>query len=213
MTIFVENLLSREVLNAFRNQLVEFQLYEDFLPPIFLILKSSKINPEAIFPKIVVEKCEIDIELLNSQIQSFNFQDPKEFLENSPFPKQEEIVLRFDLQIEDDYDFKYKTEEIVSGFNIEDTTNKLVIEGLEEKIIHHVFYDPIADYMEIIFSSSLHTCFLYEDQIHQKFPLHIIFFIMKTHDKVILPSLMTSSQIIHSFLQLLDWLHWHFCIT
>ena len=74
---------------------------------------------------------------MHSQIQSYNFRDPKEFLENIPSPKKEEIVLPFDLQIEDDYSFKENTEEIVSGFNIEDTTNQLVIEGLEAQIIHH----------------------------------------------------------------------------
>ena len=134
-------------------------------------------------------------------------------MENLPFPKQEEIILPFRLHIDDDYAFKYKTEEIVSGFNIKDTTNQIVIEDLEAQIMHHAFDDPIADYMEIIFRSSLQTCFLYEDQINYKLPLHIISLIMKTHDQVRLQSLKTSSQIIHSFLQLLDWLHWHFCIT
>ena len=103
---------------------------------------------------------------MHSQIQSYNFQDPKEFLENVPSQKQEEIVLPFNLHIEDDYAFKYKTGEIVSRFNIKDTTTQLVIEDLEALIIHHDFDDPIANYMEIIFSSILKTCFLYEDQIH-----------------------------------------------
>ena len=76
-------------------------------------------------------------------------------MENLPSPKQKEIVLPFDLQIEDYYTFMYKSEEIVLGFNIKDTTNQLVIEDLEALIIHHDFDDPIANYMEIIFSSSL----------------------------------------------------------
>ena len=134
-------------------------------------------------------------------------------MENLPSPKQEEIVLPFDLRIEDDYSFKHKTEEIVSRFNIKYTTNQLVIESLEAQIIHYAFDDPIANYMENIFSSSLQTYVLYEDQIYQQFPLHIISLIMKTHDQVMLPSLMKISQIIHSLLQLLDWLHWKFCIT
>ena len=134
-------------------------------------------------------------------------------MENIPSPKQEEIVLHFDLQIEDDYYFKYNTEEIVSGFNIKNKTNQLVIESIEALSIHYDFDDPIENYMETIFSSSLQTCFLYEDQIYQQFPLHVISLIMKTHDQVILPSLIKISQIIHSLLQLLDWLHWKFCIT
>ena len=121
--------------------------------------------------------------------------------------------MAFWLAVEDDYSFKHKIEEIVLGFNIKNTTNQLVIESLEAQFIHYAFDDPIKNYMQTVFSSSLQTCFIYEDQIYQKFPFHIIYLIMKTHDQVILPSLMTRSQIIDSFLQLLDWLHWHFCIT
>ena len=108
MTRFVENLLSSEVLNAFKNQLSEFQLDEDFLEVVFLILKSRKFSPEArtCFLEIVVEWYETGIELLNSQIQSYNFWDPKEFLENLPSPKQEEIVLPLDLHVEGDCAFK-----------------------------------------------------------------------------------------------------------
>jgi len=47
------------------------------------------------------------------------------------------------------------------------TTDQLVIEGVEANIIHYAFVDPIADYMEALFSSSFQTCFLYKDQIHQ----------------------------------------------
>ena len=87
-------------------------------------------------------------------------------MENIPSPKQEEAVLPLDLHIEDDYAFEYKTEDVVSRFNTKDTTDQLVIEGLEENIIHHAFIDPIADYMEDIFSSNFQTCTLYKDQIH-----------------------------------------------
>ena len=78
-------------------------------------------------------------------------------MENLPSPKQEEIVLPFDLQIDENYFFKYKTKivELESGFNLEDTTNeiihdRLIIKGLKANIINHVFIDPIPDYMEII---------------------------------------------------------------
>ena len=88
-------------------------------------------------------------------------------MENLPSPKQEEIVLPFDLQIENNYDFKYKTKKIISWSNIQNTTEQLVIEGLEAQIIHYAFDDPIENYIETIFSSSLQTCFIYEDQIYQ----------------------------------------------
>ena len=68
---------------------------------------------------IISENYENEIKLLRSQIQSYNFRNPKEFFENIPSPKQEEIVLSFDLHTEDDYSFKYKTEEIVSRINIQ----------------------------------------------------------------------------------------------
>ena len=87
-------------------------------------------------------------------------------MENLPSPKQEEIVLPFDFQFEDDYSFKHKNEEMVSRINIQNTTEQLVIEGLEAQIIHYDFDDPIENYMETIFSSSRQTFFLYEDQIH-----------------------------------------------
>ena len=75
---------------------------------IFLILKLRKFSPEAkkCFLEIVVERYETSIELLNSQIQSYNFWDPKEFLESIPSLKQEEILLPLDLHIEDDYAFE-----------------------------------------------------------------------------------------------------------
>ena len=168
MTSFVVDLLSRKDLNSFRNQLSEFQLNGDFLEAVFLILESRKFCPEAkkCFLEVVFERYENGIELLNSQIQSYTFRDPKEFFENIPSPKQEEIVLPFDLHIADDYSFEYKIEDVVSRFNTEDKIDQLVIEGLEANIIHHAFIDPIADYIEDLFSSNFQTCTLYKDQIH-----------------------------------------------
>ena len=161
---------------------------------------------------LVSEKYENEIKLLHSQIQSYNLRDPKKFLQNLPSPNHEEIVLPFDLQIEDNYAFKSKTEEVVLGFSIEDTTDKLDIEGLEETIILYAFVDTIADYMEVLLNSNSLTCFLYEDQIHQQWPLYITILIMWVHDQIMLLILLTISQAVHLFLQLLDWLHWHFCI-
>ena len=133
-------------------------------------------------------------------------------MENLPSPKQEEIVLPLDSHIEYDGAFKYQTEDVVSRFNIEDTTNQLVIEGLEANILHHAFIDPIVYYMEVLFSSIFQTCILYKDKIHQQFPLHIITLVMRTHNQVILLIFLTSSQVVHQFLMLLDSLHCHYCI-
>lgn len=149
MTRFVAELLSSNVLNAFKNQLSKFQFDEDFLEVVFPILKSRKFRPDArtCFLDIVIERYEIGIELLNSKIQSYNFWDPKEFWGSLPSPKQEEIVLPLELHIEDDCAFKYQAEDVVSRFNTKDRTDQIVMEGLEEKFLHHAFIDPVADYM------------------------------------------------------------------
>ena len=157
MTGFVENLSFDEILNEFRDELSKLQFDEDFLRDFFLLFKSRKCSPQVKkwLLDLISENYENEIKLLDSQIQSYNFQDPKEFLENIPSPKQEEIVLPFDMQIDDDYVFEYKTGNVDAWFNIMNRTNKLVIEGLEAQIIHYAFDDPIANYMETIFSSSL----------------------------------------------------------
>jgi hypothetical protein len=159
--------------------------------------------------ELFAERLEKDIELLNTQIQSYSFQHPKQFFENLQSPKPKEIVLPVDVQIDGDYVFKYKTEVVVAGFNFEDATDQLVIEDLEANIMHHALIDPIADYMEVHVSLSFQTCILYKDQICQQFPFHIT----RTHNQGILRISLTSNQVVHLFLQLLDWLHWHFCIT
>ena len=215
MTGFVENLSFDEILNEFRDELSKLQFDDYFLRAFFLLFKSRKCSPQVKkwLLDIISENYENEIKLLHSQIQSYNFRNPKEFFENLPSPKQEEIVLSFDLHIEDDYSFKHKTEEISSWTNIHNSIEQLVIEGLEVNNIHHPFIDPISDYMENLLSPNLQTCFIYEDQIYQKLPFHILSLIIKAHDHNILPILITSNQVIHLFLQLLDWLHWHFCIT
>ena len=101
---------------------------------MFLILKSRKIYPKgkSCFLDLVVEKFEKAIELLDFHIQSYNFQDPKQFLENIPSPKQEEIILPFDLHIDENNVFEYKTETVVveSGLNLEDTTDEIIHDQL-----------------------------------------------------------------------------------
>ena len=148
-----------------KDEILDFQFDEDFLKVIFLIFKSRKFSPQVKkwLLDIISENYETEIKLLHSQIQSYNFWNPKEFFENLPSPKKEEIVISFDLHIEDDYSSKHKTKEIVSWSNIHNSTEQLGIEGLELNNIHHAFIDPISDYMENIFSQNLQTCFLYKD--------------------------------------------------
>ena len=198
----IQDNFPKQSLAILRDEMLELQLDEDFLRTFFLLLKSRKYSPKLkiCVLDIISENYESEIKLLHSQIQSYNFRNPKEFFENLPSPKQEEIVLYFDMHIEDDYSFKHKTEEMVSRINIQNTTEQLVIEGLETQIIHYAFNDPIANYMENIFTSNLQTCFIYEDQIYQQLPFHILSLIIKAHDHNILPILITSNQVIHFFL-------------
>jgi hypothetical protein len=204
MTGYVENPISCEAIEEFRGKLAEFHIDEDFLTTVFRILESSKFSPKSkiCFLELVIEKFENDIELLDSQIQSYNFLDLKEFLENLPSPKQEEIVLPIDLQTHDEYVFKYKAEVVDAWSGLEDETDLLIIEYLGTNIMHHALIDPIADYMEAFVSLSFQTCFLYNDQICHQLPVHISALIFIKHDEET-----------QSWDQLLGWLHWHFFIT
>jgi len=88
-----------------------------------MLLKVKVINHPQIkmcFLDLIVEEHENEIEILHSQIQSYDFHDPKEFLQNLPSPSHEEIVLPFDFQIEDNHAFKEKTEELGARIVTED---------------------------------------------------------------------------------------------
>jgi hypothetical protein len=54
------------------------------------------------------------------KLQSVNILDLKEFLENLPSPKQEEIVLPIDCRLMMIMFSKYKAEVVDAGFNFED---------------------------------------------------------------------------------------------
>ena len=84
-----------------RDEILELQLDKDFLRALFLLFKSRKYSTKLkiCVLKIISENYENEIKLLHSQIQSYNFQNPKEVFENLPSPKKEEIVLSFDLHI------------------------------------------------------------------------------------------------------------------
>jgi hypothetical protein len=204
MTRYVENPIYCEAIEKFRDELADFHIDEVSLTNCASLFQIEKLFSESkiCVLELVAEKLEKDVELVDSQIQSYNFIDPKEFLENLPSPKQEEIVLPIDLQIDDDYVFKYKAEIVDAWFDFEDATDLLVIKDLGMNIMHHAFIDPIADYMEVYVSSSFQTCFLYNDQICHQLPVHISALIFIKHDEEA-----------QSWDQLLGWLHWHFFIT
>jgi hypothetical protein len=75
-------------------------------------------------------------------------------------------------------------------------------EYLENQQLDHIFIDPVANYMELLFSITVQSCFLYNDQICNQLPVHILALIFIKHDEET-----------QSWDQLLGWLHWHFFIT
>lgn len=66
---------------------------------MFHCLKTRKNSLEGkiCFLALISRRFKKGIKLFDFQIHSYSFQDPKQFLENIPSPKQEEIVLPFDL--------------------------------------------------------------------------------------------------------------------
>jgi hypothetical protein len=211
MTGYVANPLSGEMLQTLRDELAEFQIDENFSTSVFLCLKSSRLTPEgkSCFLGLVAERLENEFELLDVQIESYDFQDPKQFLESLPPPKREEIVIPFDLQIEEGYGYEPDIVELESRFNLDEEIEKviqdqLVIESLKGISINYEFMDPVADYMKNISSSIVH--------IHLQSPLHCTPWVFWTKGQVVSLMFLINNQEVNVYKQLLDWLHWHYCI-
>ena len=211
MTGYVANPMYFEVIEECRGELADLQFDEVSLTTVFHCWKSKNYpyNIKICFLELVAEKLEKDIELLNTHIQSYSFQHPKQFYENLTSPKPRDIVSSFDFLIDESFVCKHKSEieQLQSWSNIEDTNGKIIHvkilkEYLESQQIDHIFIDPVASYMELFFSITLQSCFFCKDPSHHQLPLHISFFIFIKHDEEA-----------QSWDQLLGWLHWHFFIT
>jgi hypothetical protein len=79
---------------------------------------------------------------------------------------------------------------------------KMLNEYLENQQIDHIFIDPVENYMELLFSITVQSCFFCKDPSHHQLLLHISVLIFIKHDEEA-----------QSWDQLLGWLHWHFFIT
>jgi hypothetical protein len=163
--------ISGEMLQTLRDELEEFQIDENFSTSVFICLKSREVTPKGkiCFLGLIDERLENGFELLDVQIESYDFQDPKSFLESLPPPKREEIVIPFELQIEEEYGYEPEIEELESRFNLDKENEKvihdqLVIERLRGISINYKFMDLVADYMKNISNSIVH--------IHLQSPLH-----------------------------------------
>ena len=208
---YVANPTYCEVIEECRGELADLQFDEVSLTAVFHCWKSKK-NSHKIkmcVLELVVEKLEKDIELFNTQIQSYSFQHPKQFYENITSPKPKDIVSSFDFLIDEYFVCKHKSEveQLQSWSNIEDTNGKLIHvrmlkEYPENQQIDHIFIDPVASYMELFFSITVQSCFFHKDPSHHQLPLHISVLIFIKNDEET-----------QSWNQLLGWLHWHFFIT
>jgi hypothetical protein len=174
-------------------------------------LKSSRFTSEgkSCFLGLVAERLENEFELLDVQFESYDLQDPKQFLESLPPPKREEIVIPFDLQIEEGYGCEPHFVELELRFNFDEEIRKviqdqLVIESLKGISINYEFMDHVADYMKNISIPIVH--------IHLQFPLHCTPWVFWTKRQIVSLMFLIKSQEVNVYNQFLDWLHWHYCI-
>ena len=91
-----------EALKEVRDQLVDTEIDEVFFIIVLQCLISLKLPPKdkTDLIELVVENFEKEIQYLNDQIQSYEFRDPKTFLETLPPSKQETIELPVDVCID-----------------------------------------------------------------------------------------------------------------
>ena len=102
MVGYVANPALCEAVKEVRNQLADFEINEEFFSALLQCLKSPKFPLEAknSVCELVVEIIEKEIQCLDEQIQSYDFQDPKTFLEILPPSQQEIIELPTDVYID-----------------------------------------------------------------------------------------------------------------
>ena len=102
MVRYVADLVFCEALKEVRDQLVDIEIDEVFFIAMLQCLRSLKFPPKAKtgFFELVVENFEKEIQYLNDQIQSYEFRDPKKFLETLPPSKQQTIELPVDVCID-----------------------------------------------------------------------------------------------------------------
>jgi hypothetical protein len=177
MTRYVDNPICYEAVEDFRDKIADFEFDEVSLAVVIQRCKSKNAphKNKMCALELVAEKLERDIELLNTQIQSYSFQHPKQFYEKLKSPKPKDIVSSFDFLI-DEYP------------------------GNQQ--IDHLFFDPVANYMELFFSVTVQACFFCKNPSYHPLPVHISVLIFIKHDEEA-----------QSRDQLLGWLHWHFFIT
>ena len=149
------------------------------------------------FLDLVIDRYEAELELLNSQEISYEFRDPRAFLESLPPPKNKEIPLLFDIQEEEDPVPQSHLEDAVENAIIEaaqDADSLPIMEGLNEESAHHMLVDPVAEYMEALIYSNAPALILRMGQIHQEWSLLMVTTVLKNHKQSTLWLSLTGSQ-------------------
>ena len=139
MTWYVENPTYYEAIEECRGELADLQFDEVSLTVVFHCckLKNYSHKSKICVLELLAENLERDIELLNTQIHSYNFQSPKQFYEELTSPKPKDIVSSFDFLIEEYVVCKHKSEieQLQSWYNIEDTNGKIIhVKMLKENL-------------------------------------------------------------------------------
>jgi len=202
MTRYVDNPINCEAVKDFRDAIADFQFDKVSLEIVIQLLESKDAPHEIKMSvlELVVERLEEDIEPLDTPIQSY---------EQITSPKPKDIVSSSDFLIDEPFVDKHKSdvEQLQSGSDIEDTNGKLIhvkmLKGYpENQQKDHIFFDPVANYIDFFFSATVQTCFFCKNPSYHQMPVHIAALIFIKHDEEA-----------QSSDQLLGWLHWHFFIT
>ena len=168
-----------------RNQLADEEFDEVFFSALFQCLKSPKfpLDAKTRVCELVVERIEKEIQTLDEQIQSYDFQDPKKFLEILP-PSQQDII------------------ELPTHVYIDNVQLEVCIAELG-KPTESGYRDPMATYMDMFFTLIDRSGCLFRDQaqyVHEGLPAIASVSSWK-HSRAA------------SFSGLLEWLIWHFSNT
>lgn len=148
MVGYVENPALCEAVKEVRDWLVNIEINEEIFSALLQCLKSPKFHLETKTGvcELIVEKIEKEIQYLNEQIQSYDFRDPKKFLETLSPSKQEIIELPTDVCID-----SVQLEVCIADLGQQTESG---------------FCDPIATYMEMFFSLIDRSGCLLHDQAH-----------------------------------------------
>ena len=141
------------------------EIDENFSAYLTSYLKSCQCNSEAKieFLESFADKLRKDIDVLEAQIQSYDFHDKDQFFQDLFQPKQkgESLVFYYDfhnLQLKS-YVEEKNTHELYNHGN-------QMVDYMQVQQTYHVFFDPVADYMEDLFNLNYQLSFYYGNKLY-----------------------------------------------